>query len=469
MPRDESQSLSTSDAGGHAPEELYAPSPVETFSEHARADSTSGIREGVRRSKLAPGRVVAGRFEIVRVLRHGGMGTVCLVHHRFLGQPMALKVVFPGTGAGSEHHVESDVDAARERLANEGRIAARVRHPNVVTIHDAGVDSELGPYVAMELLEGQTLRDWMSERRDAETCLEVLEGLLEGAMAVHACGLVHRDLTPENVFVHRDGDRVQVKLLDFGLASDARPAHVGPQLTRPGDALGKPHYRAPEQLRDPTGPCDARADVWSLGVIAHELLTGRLPVLEESTEDGRVVTRRHAVDASELGGGLSRLIASCVADDPARRPADARALLRDLRRLRRGTARRPRWTLAAAMTVLSLVGLGALAATWSRDFADPNDTVPPDFASTTRIDGNGSVTSSAVAPPTATMAETTPSSSARVPDASIADPSAERNAPPTPRETSTPTPAAASESRPTDARRPTTRRRATNRRPLAPR
>ena len=373
MPRDESQPLATSDVEPSA-DELYAPAPVDGFSEHVRPESGSGVREGARRTKLAPGTTVAGRFEIVQVLRHGGMGTVCLVHHRFLGRQMALKVVPTQTTTGKTTDdradvggdVRSDVQAARERLANEGRIAARVRHPNVVTVHDAGVDPELGPYVAMELLEGRTLRDWSSEPRDAEACLDVLEGLLEGAAAVHAAGLVHRDLTPENVFLHREDERTVVKILDFGLASDARPAHVGAQLTRPGDALGKPHYRAPEQLRDPTGPCDARADVWSLGVIAHELLTRRLPVLEESAYDGRVITRRQAIDARELGVGLATWVTSCIADDAKLRPKDARSALRELRALRKRPAARPSWSVVVVAALLGLGGLGAAVFAWNR-------------------------------------------------------------------------------------------------------
>ncbi len=395
MARDESQILATSDSEPSA-DELYAPAPVDGFSEHARPESGSGVREGARRTKLAPGTTVAGRFEIVQVLRHGGMGTVCLVQHRFLGRQMALKVV-PTQSAlgktsdersdergGERVDVRSDVQAARERLANEGRIAARVRHPNVVTVHDAGLDPELGPYVAMELLEGQTLRDWSSEPRDAETCLDVLEGVLEGAAAVHRAGLVHRDLTPENVFLHREDGRTVVKLLDFGLASEARPAHVGAQLTRPGDALGKPHYRAPEQLRDPTGPCDARADVWSLGVIAHELLTRRLPVLEESAHDGRVITRRQTIDARELGAGLAKLIASCIADDAKQRPTDARSVLRELRALRKKPTARPSWGVVLSAALLGIVGLGAAAFVWTRSANDAPEMAAPATSTTVR-------------------------------------------------------------------------------------
>lgn len=395
MARDESQTLATSDAEPSA-DELFAPGPVDGFSEHARPESGSGVREGARRTKLAPGTTVAGRFEIVQVLRHGGMGTVCLVQHRFLGRQMALKVV-PTQSAlgktsdergdergGERLDVRSDVQAARERLANEGRIAARVRHPNVVTVHDAGLDSELGPYVAMELLEGQTLRDWSSEPRDAEACLDVLEELLEGAAAVHRAGLVHRDLTPENVFLHREDGRVVVKLLDFGLASEARPAHVGAQLTRPGDALGKPHYRAPEQLRDPTGPCDARADVWSLGVIAHELLTRRLPVLEESAHDGRVITRRQTIDTRELGAGLAKLIGSCIADDAKQRPSDARSVLRELRALRKKPTARPSWGVVMTAALLGLAGLGAAAFAWTQSASETPEMAAPTTSTAAR-------------------------------------------------------------------------------------
>lgn len=417
MARDESQTLATSDAEPSA-DELYAPAPVDGFSEHARPESGSGVREGARRTKLAPGTTVAGRFEIVQVLRHGGMGTVCLVQHRFLGRQMALKVVPTQSALGKtsdEHNdergdervdVRSDVQAARERLANEGRIAARVRHPNVVTVHDAGLDPELGPYVAMELLEGQTLRDWSSESRDAEICLDVLEGLLEGAAAVHRAGLVHRDLTPENVFLHREDGRVVVKLLDFGLASEARPAHVGAQLTRPGDALGKPHYRAPEQLRDPTGPCDARADVWSLGVIAHELLTRRLPVLEESAHDGRVITRRQTIDTRELGAGLAKLIASCIADDAKQRPSDARSVLRELRALRKKPTARPSSGVVVAAALLGLVGLGAAAFAWTQSASGTPEMAAPTTSTTVRegapSDSPSERESSEATPPTNT-------------------------------------------------------------------
>ncbi len=241
---------------------------------------------------------VIGRFELVRELGRGGFGVVWEAKDRELGRRVAFKAVRPGARR----------DLREERLLREAEAAAQLSHPNIVTLHDVG-RSDSGPYLVLELLEGKTLAERLGEggltpREAVHVGGEVARGLAHA----HGHGVVHRDLKPENVFLCRDG---RVKVLDFGLA------HAFGHRRQAGGTGG---YMAPEQVEG--APEDERTDVWALGVMLFEMLSGRRPFAEEAT-------LRKPAPALEVPGlpRLGELVTRMLAARPVDRPRDAGEVL----------------------------------------------------------------------------------------------------------------------------------------------
>jgi len=234
---------------------------------------TSGLTSKSTFGGQSAGGVVAERYLLQHPLGSGGMGVVWAARHLQSGAPVALK--FLRTGAAD------DPDSLK-RFLREARAAASVRHPHVVAIREVLELSDGRPVMVMELLSGESLRTRLA-RQPRMTLEEAASILLPVASAVgtaHAQGIVHRDLKPDNIFLSQDGGQPVVKVLDFGIAKVTRPAdeHAshGHGLTGSGEVLGTPHYMAPEQVfgeRD----IDQRCDIWALGVIFYECLTGIVP------------------------------------------------------------------------------------------------------------------------------------------------------------------------------------------------
>ncbi len=219
---------------------------------------------------MSVGRVIADKYRLLRVLGHGGMGSVWVAEHLALRSRVALKLIHP-QALGLQH--------AEHRFEREARALAQLRSPHVVQVLDYGVDSGI-QYLVTELLSGQTLRS----RLDLEPLLSVEELWLIArhvgrALTVsHASGFVHRDLKPENIFLTSDGEELTIKVLDFGIAKvlGSEATH----LTDAGVMLGTCHYMSPEQAMG--GAIDSRSDLWSLGVMVFECLTGSLPFRADS-------------------------------------------------------------------------------------------------------------------------------------------------------------------------------------------
>jgi eukaryotic-like serine/threonine-protein kinase len=215
------------------------------------------------------------RYTIEEPLGEGGMGCVYRAHDARLGRRVALKVISDGPRDG-----QADADA-NARLLREARAAAALDHPNVVSIFDVG-EHEGTPFIVMELVSGRTLRDAVGDAAvPAATCVAQLADVARALAVAHKRGLVHRDIKPENVMVREDG---VVKVLDFGIARrqggsvDPHGETEGPALptlTASGIKLGTPFYMAPEQIRGDA--LDGRTDQFAWGVVAYELLAGRLP------------------------------------------------------------------------------------------------------------------------------------------------------------------------------------------------
>jgi tripartite ATP-independent transporter DctP family solute receptor len=256
-------------------------------------------RDARSQAAFRPGQVV-GRFELVREIGRGGLGVVYEARDRELRRPVAFKSVRVG-GA---------LDARQQRLLYEAEAAARLAHPNIVTLYDVGHCDD-GPYLVLELLRGETLGDRL--RGGAVPASEAIRIALEvakGLAHAHAQGVVHRDLTPGNVFLCSDG---QVKILDFGMA------HAFGRRKVDGGTLA---YMAPEQVAD--APEDERTDVFALGVILHQMLLGALPSRDERARAGRRASREIVFDESPA---LGALVGRMLERSPLRRPRDGRAVL----------------------------------------------------------------------------------------------------------------------------------------------
>jgi len=259
------------------------------------------VEVGTGWGALQPGAIV-GRFELVREVGRGGFGVVYEALDRNLGRTVAFKAVQPG----------DRLDIREERLLREAEAAARLSHPNIVTLYDVG-RSEPGPYLVLEFLRGHTLA-----RRIEHGPLSVLEALrigvevAKGVAHAHASGVVHRDLTPGNVFLCDDG---RVKVLDLGMA------HAFGRLRVDG---GTPGYMAPEQQRG--APEDERTDVFALGVILYRMLTNDLPFPDRSARPAVMATGLQVPAVPALG----KLIARMLEHDPVKRPRDAGAVLAEL-------------------------------------------------------------------------------------------------------------------------------------------
>jgi len=290
---------------------------------------------------LEPKTIVAGRYEIVRVIGAGGMGAVYEATHLVSRRTVALKILAPEV---------SRTDAHRERFLREASAPAQIGHPGIVEVFDAGFDTQTGVlFVAMEMLVGETLRERLDRLAATkspearEDALRLFGAVLEPFAAAHSKHIVHRDIKPENIFVQRGtGDVDRVKVLDFGIARDLESDR--PSVTRTGIAMGTPHYMAPEQAmnaREASFP----ADVWALGVILYEILSSTVPFPGETAGSiiAAAVTEAHRsllALAPSTPPLLSELVDRCLAKRPSDRPANAGALLEAFRAARREPAAR---------------------------------------------------------------------------------------------------------------------------------
>jgi len=224
-----------------------------------------------------PGDVVAAKYRVEEILGRGGMGAVFRVTHSVTGKSFAVKWLLPQYNGGQE---------MAQRFIREAQVAGRVDHPNIVEVYDIGEDRG-SMYMVMELLQGESLAAHIARvgRIPANQACQLLIAVTRGLAAAHRSGVIHRDLKPDNIFLSVSTlGEPRPKILDFGiskmsvLASDTNPA-----LTREGVVMGTPHYMAPEQLR--SHKVDERCDIYALGVILYQMLTGKLPFTGDNFPD----------------------------------------------------------------------------------------------------------------------------------------------------------------------------------------
>jgi len=229
---------------------------------------------GLQSSSVQAGHTIAGKYRLLRRLGQGGMGSVYLAEHLVLESQVAVKVI----DTESE-----DTEQIAPRFVGEAKAAAALNSPHVVRIFDYGVEDGL-PYMVMEVLEGESPRSRLDREQvlQPELALTVLTHVARELAKAHELGIVHRDLKPDNIFLVGSDDEILVKILDFGIAKDTKMLEG--IATNTGVLLGSPFYLSPEQARGQKNT-DHRADLWSLGILACECLTGQRPFNAESLGD----------------------------------------------------------------------------------------------------------------------------------------------------------------------------------------
>jgi serine/threonine-protein kinase len=229
---------------------------------------------------LDPGQIVAGKYEIERVLGRGGMGTVISAVHMHLRERVAIKILSREAAEQTE---------ATSRFMREARAAARIRSEHVAKVSDVGTLPDGTPYIVMEYLDGFDLADTLAQRGPLppDEALELVLQACEALAEAHSLGIVHRDLKPANLFLtHRADGTPCIKVLDFGISKMTQPgtSQAEAALTHTTTIMGSPLYMSPEQIRATRG-VDLRTDIWSLGVIIYELLTGQAPFTGQTLPD----------------------------------------------------------------------------------------------------------------------------------------------------------------------------------------
>ena len=310
-------------------------------------------------------RVLVGRYRLDERLGAGGMGSIWRAHHLVLAAPVAVKLI-------DREHVPDDETLAR--FMREAQSAATLRSPHVVQILDYGVDEQL-PFIVMELLDGENLAQRLRRlgRLGSADTARIVTHIGRAMARAHEANIVHRDLKPENVFLIRNEDEEIAKVLDFGVAKVSVGA-LGEDgtRTRTGSILGTPYYMSPEQAQG-NKTVDHRSDLWSLGVIAFECLTGKRPFYSDGLGDLVLqICIRDIPVPSDVGSvpvGFDAWFARAVNRDPEMRFQSARELTDALREVLGGEAREAQWTSPEAATASELT---------------------PNSQARTRLDGSGS-------------------------------------------------------------------------------
>lgn len=266
------------------------------------------------------GNLVDNRYQVQSRLARGGMSTVYLATDQRLERDVALKVLHP--------HLADDPQFL-DRLGREAKAAARLSHPHVVGVLDQGEDGRLA-YLVMEFIKGHTLRDVLNDKGalSPRLALALIDPVVEGLGAAHAAGMIHRDIKPENVLIADDG---RIKLGDFGLARAISTS------TSTGALIGTVAYLSPELVLGKQA--DARSDIYSVGIMLYEMITGRQPFagdvpIQVAYQHVNSTVEAPSLEVPGLAAEIDELVQWCTDRDPDKRPVDGTALLSELRHIR---------------------------------------------------------------------------------------------------------------------------------------
>jgi hypothetical protein len=290
-------------------------------------------------AEALPGKVLDGKYQLRDRIGAGGFGVVFSATHLVMRRPVAVKVFRPTPG--------NDSAQALERFRREAISACLVRHPNAVAVYDSGISAEQIPYLAMELLEGESLATLLAREKKLELgrCLSLAVPVCDALQVAHDQGIVHRDVKPENVFLHKGGSEEIVKVVDFGIAAllhTTEASTVANKLTATNVVVGTPAYVAPERVIG--DDYDGRADVYSVGVMIYEMLTGHLPIEYRAGALGLAAFIRQATQVArplsewlpEVPDEIESLVMRVLSREPSLRPT-AGDLAAELRRLRQSS------------------------------------------------------------------------------------------------------------------------------------
>ncbi len=289
----------------------------------APADTTATDEDGM------VGKNFAGKYKIERLLGEGGMAKVYLSTHLEIEKPVVIKVMHQSLP-------KKERDTGLKRFLQEIKVSAQLNHPNLVSVFDGG-EIEGRPYLVMEYIKGQALRDYLNDVGSASTkeSINIMSQALSGLQQAHERGIIHRDLKPENIMLREESDRPDwVKVVDFGIAHLKKSSA---KLTATGIAIGTVDYMSPEYLGDK--PIDQRSDIYALGIILFELLTGRCPFEADSAE---AVMVKHLYTSPmppsyfrkdlEPGCTLDQIVEKALQKDPAQRYQSAQEMRQALQK-----------------------------------------------------------------------------------------------------------------------------------------
>jgi Tol biopolymer transport system component len=296
--------------------------------------------------RLLPAGVDVERYRVDSLLAVGGMSEVYAAHDTVLGRPVALKVLRDGERAG--------------RFIREAEAASSLNHPAIVSVYDSGtavIAGETVRFLAMELVEGETLAVWARNTRDPRRRIEAMAGVADGLARAHAHGIIHRDLKPDNIMIARGG---YPKILDFGIAKLTDPLPCRQGDTAPDALLGTAAYMSPEQAE--RRPLDHRSDIFAFGSVLYEVVTGKAAFRRDGTVDTLHAIAHETPSLHELDPALARIIRRCLAKSPDDRYHSLRDVALDLRELP-GLAPRPAVRRPARVVFLALLAAVVLLAT----------------------------------------------------------------------------------------------------------
>ncbi len=280
------------------------------------SSSDAGVREGD---------VLAGKYRVERVLGVGGVGVVVAAHHIQLDEKVALKFLLPDALSNAE---------AVARFAREARAAVKIKSEHVARVIDVGTLPNGAPYMVMEYLEGEDLAAWLEQRGPLPT-EQAVEFVLQACIAVadaHVLGIVHRDLKPANLFcIRRSDGQLSIKVLDFGISKMVDAGGPAPgSMTRTSALMGSPVYMSPEQMRS-SKDVDAQTDIWALGMILFELMTGRPAFLADTVMELAIKVATEPLPAMrgfrpDVPGGLENIVSKCLEKERRHRYRDVAEL-----------------------------------------------------------------------------------------------------------------------------------------------
>jgi serine/threonine protein kinase len=268
-------------------------------------------------TSIRPGDVLAGKYRVERVLGVGGMAVVVLARNVQLDELVALKLLHKRTLSNR---------TAVERFLREARSAAKIKNEHVARVIDVGALADGAPFMVMEYLEGRDLAAWLTHRgpMSVECAVDFVIQALEGVAEAHALNIVHRDLKPANLFcIPRPDGPSTIKVLDFGISKVIHPELDSQPITRTRDLLGSPLYMSPEQMQR-ARDVDSRSDIWSIGIILFELMTGQPPFLGETSMELAIKAATEPTPSMRsrdprIPALLEAVVSKCLEKDPRRR------------------------------------------------------------------------------------------------------------------------------------------------------